>query len=453
MADVPTLRKLLRPAVGDMKDGCTNSSIPEFCQKLGLPVPADEGDKRSRLHAAFDALPDSSLPALTDELLRRKIFYGDLRNRVQDALWSDLPIVDIPKRARREVSRALGQIQLFKSWERFEQLLQEIFLFEPDFRAILTGERGGTLAWVHRHFVRNPEDADVELLFDTLKAFDLPPRRFAIFLEKLASAEIQVDAEAQEELVAIVNPHLRSVGVEFRHTSNVDGYPVFKLESLRTPKGRPKNLIFASAIKPDIRFRDAINNDIEIVAGKDDVLVYDRPLTPDGLQWGELQQWWAELTNEPDANNAKQTLFYRLQDCLPESSPPQRALFRAFFKTFGDAVPRLPALLPEVWLHWDPKTVAARGANALLHHRMDFLMLLPGGARVVLEVDGVHHYSDDDGRPSPRVYGRMAAGDRELKLAGYEVFRFGGAELQGDKAQQLASNFFRQLFHRHGIDF
>ncbi|MFB7225150.1 hypothetical protein [Streptomyces sp. NPDC056227] len=29
-----------------------------------------------------------------------------------------------------------------------------------------------------------------------------------------------------------------------------------------------------------------------------------------------------------------------------------------------------PALLPEVWLHWDPKTVEERGPEALLRSRM-----------------------------------------------------------------------------------
>ena len=57
-------------------------------------------------------------------------------------------------------------------------------------------------------------------------------------------------------------------------------------------------------------------------------------------------------------------------------------------------MPDLPALLPEVWLHWDPKTVAERGPNALLRFRMDFLLLLPAGARIVVEVDGKYHYAD-----------------------------------------------------------
>ena len=46
---------------------------------------------------------------------------------------------------------------------------------------------------------------------------------------------------------------------------------------------------------------------------------------------------------------------------------------------------------------------------------------------------------------------RMAKGDRELRLAGYEVYRFGGAELQGPEPSLLAADFFRALFQRHGI--
>jgi len=54
--------------------------------------------------------------------------------------------------------------------------------------------------------------------------------------------------------------------VELRETDSEGGYPVFTIVSTGgAPLGRPKNLIFASSVKPDLRFRDAVNNDIEIV--------------------------------------------------------------------------------------------------------------------------------------------------------------------------------------------
>ncbi len=82
---------------------------------------------------------------------------------------------------------------------------------------------------------------------------------------------------------------------------------------------------------------------------------------------------------------------------------------------------------------------------------MDFLLLLPGGVRVVLEVDGRQHYADKEGKANPARYGAMAAADRELKLAGYHVFHFGGAELREDTAEEVGGAFFDALFERYGL--
>ena len=452
MIDVVGLRALLRPFIGDLKDTCTDSKLPELCQRLGLPIPEQASSKRDRLHAAVDALSDEAFPAFAQRLVdSRTVLPPPLRNQVQDLLWADAPGVEIPKRQRREVARALDRMHLFRNWEAFEQLLRDVFILDASPTRMLLG-RAGVLEEIHRHFVRFPEDADVEALFDQLKAFDLSDRRFGNLLTGLTSADVQVDAEAQLAIVGTVNPVIQVAGAELRQTGESGGYPVFGLVALHAVRGRPKNLIFASHSKPDIRFRDAVNNDIEIASRQDEVLVYDRPLGADGLRWSDLQGWWADSTQESDPVRAKDALYRRLAACLPESSPPQRRFFKAYFQSFGSAIPSLPALLPEVWLHWDPKTVAQRGAKALLNHRMDFLMLLPAGVRVVIEIDGMQHYADvDSGRADTRLYAQLAAGDRELKLAGYEVYRFGGVELQGDDAPVLVKAFFESLFKRHGV--
>lgn len=138
--------------------------------------------------------------------------------------------------------------------------------------------------------------------------------------------------------------------------------------------------------------------------------------------------------------------------CLPEDSPPQRNLFRAYHHIYGSRIPELPALLPEVWLHWDHKTIRERGVRALLGQRMDFLLLTPHQHRIVIEVDGESHYTDKARNPSPVVYARNAALDRSMRLRGYEVFRFGGAELSSDaQARSTLAPFFRDLFDRYDI--
>jgi very-short-patch-repair endonuclease len=112
----------------------------------------------------------------------------------------------------------------------------------------------------------------------------------------------------------------------------------------------------------------------------------------------------------------------------------------------------LPALLPEVWLHWDPRTVQKRGQDALLRFRMDFLMLLPGSIRVVIEVDGRHHYADNTGIADTSRYAAMMAADRELRLAGYDIYRFGAVELSGERGYTVATEFFEGLFKLHHVN-
>ncbi|MGW4014594.1 MULTISPECIES: hypothetical protein [unclassified Streptomyces] len=89
---------------------------------------------------------------------------------------------------------------------------------------------------------------------------------------------------------------------------------------------------------------------------------------------------------------------------------------------------------------------------------MDFLLLAPDRSRIVIEVDGVQHYSrpnppDGQGRIShtavPRLYAEMVAEDRRLRLAGYEIYRFGGWELTGPGGEHMLTDFFTELRARH----
>ena len=81
---------------------------------------------------------------------------------------------------------------------------------------------------------------------------------------------------------------------------------------------------------------------------------------------------------------------------------------------------------------------------------MDFLLLLPHGHRVVLEVDGAHHLRPD-GRPDPAGTPPGCARDRDLKLAGYEVFRFGATELQTRAPPQPAPEVLHRPVPAFGV--
>ncbi|WP_225864201.1 AbiJ-related protein [Ideonella benzenivorans] len=405
------------------------------------------------MSSSFAAALDTDLPAVAHKLLVRHPPDATARNQIQDILWSDNASPPIPKRYRRELARRLNGEVLYGDARKFDELLERLWILDADnWMHLLGGQPTGLRAEIQQHVHRNPEDWSAETLFDRLGAYDASDRRFALFLEGLASADVRPDEAAQRHFVDCVNDSLRSCGVELRETDSEGGYPVFSVVSLHASvKRRLKNLIFASPDKPDLRFRDALDNDVEIVTNADKVLVYDRPIGNDGLRWNDLQHWWSDTVGIADPMQAKRSLYTRLKASLPRNSPPQSLLFDAFFEGFRSAVPNLPALLPEVWLHWDPRTVKERGPDALLRFRMDFLLLLPQGIRVVIEVDGKHHYADFAGTADVQRYGQMVKADRELKLAGYEVFRFGASELQAPTAKADVKAFFEEMFKRYRV--
>lgn len=217
--------------------------------------------------------------------------------------------------------------------------------------------------------------------------------------------------------------------------------------------GELKNVIFAAnGPKPRIVLRDAINNVIEITENAEFCLVYDQPLSEKGLSWRELTAWWTlkqGLTG--DKIDSARKLYRRLDESMADNEYE-----RLVFKTYAELYAGLdgfdlPALIPQVYLHYDPYTRRERGVTGpLARQRMDFLMLFPRRVRIVIEVDGKQHYGDDDGRAAPERYAEMMKEDRSLRLAGYEVYRFGAKELtSGERSRELLRQFFGSLLQKH----
>lgn len=216
-----------------------------------------------------------------------------------------------------------------------------------------------------------------------------------------------------------------------------------------------KNLIFAAnGPKPEIVLIDAIRNEIKIVKNKEYCLEYDRPLLEKGLLWEELVDWWRD---EEELHNLTRTdqrnkLFDRLKISLGDNHP-EKILLGTYYSYFWEKLKeKLPALIPQVYLHYDPYTSKQlKGEKRLSRERMDFLLLLPYRKNIVIEIDGQQHYSEN-GKASPKLYAEMVAEDRRLRLAGYELYRFGGDEFVDDeKAKQTVKNFFDDLFKLHSI--
>ncbi len=231
---------------------------------------------------------------------------------------------------------------------------------------------------------------------------------------------------------------------------------ISRLESLGCSiSGEIKNLIFAAnGPKPEIVLSNATTNEIKIVKNENYCLVYDRPISEKGLPWEELVNWWCDRENLNAKTRSKQrhSLFNRLLASI-ENNEPEKILFYTYYKYFFENLgDKLPALIPQVYLHYDPYTwKQLNEIKRLARQRMDFLLLLPYGKNVVIEIDGKQHYSINE-QVSPYLYAEMVTEDRRLKLTGYEIYRFGGYEfLELEKAQITIKDFFKDLFKLHSI--
>jgi hypothetical protein len=285
------------------------------------------------------------------------------------------------------------------------------------------------------------------------------PRVFD-FLERLVHPEVR-NEEEQSKLVVLLNKQLIRDGFSLKCTNFISGYPVYTVEAItKGVRETPKYLIFASnGPKPEIGFEDAISNKIAILKYEEHCLVYDRPIDRNlGLSWKDLVTWWQDSNyfTQAGEEDPRKSLGQRLLESMSDSFP-ERCLFEAYFQVLRPIYgANLPALIPQVYVHYDPMTISMlkkRGDNQRFEkQRMDFLLLLPQSTRVILEIDGIQHYSLNDG-PSPETYAVTVRSGRELHLLGYDVYRFAGIELNSKgKAKKVTESFFRQLFDRHGIN-
>ncbi|WP_310877576.1 AbiJ-related protein [Priestia megaterium] len=305
---------------------------------------------------------------------------------------------------------------------------------------------------IGQHIIHNYDWDENYLYWEYLGIRECEDSVLFTFLEQVVHPLIRLNKEEQQSYVEIINRHLNGDGFQLETTDFMSGYPLYSVVRTRGGvSGNIKNLIFAAdGPKPEIVLMDSVNNDIEITKNREYCLVYDRPISPNGLLWAELVQWWRETHGITGTDwEVGNQLYSRLMSSL--SSEPERLFFELYFEKMLPLLgEKLPALIPQVYLHYDPYTLRElNGGRRLPRQRMDFLFLLHNRERIVVEIDGKHHYSSDDGKANVYKYAEMVSADRELKLRGYDVFRFGGVELLGEERNVACEDFFRKLLIKH----
>jgi hypothetical protein len=285
-------------------------------------------------------------------------------------------------------------------------------------------------------------------LIEFSKVHEILDEKFFHFLEMIVHPSVRTNLES-EKYILLINKHLKTDNLQLQINSEISGNPVYKVSDLFGVQQKVKNIIFAAnGFKPEIVLDDALSNNIRIVKNENYCLVYDQPIKPAGLLWIDLVEWWANTRKkERNIETAKQ-LKDRLYSSL--ASEPEKILFDIYFSSFAKRLnKKLPALIPQVYLHYDPYSIKRFGIQYLLRQRMDFLFLFSNSTRIVIEVDGQQHYSENN-IASPKKYSEMVSLDRELKLLNYEIYRFGGYELTHSNSQMII-DFFEKLFEKHKI--
>jgi|GEM_PF-928450 len=280
---------------------------------------------------------------------------------------------------------------------------------------------------------------------DSLK---LPPSDLEPMASKVSYMKDRLKTIERSELIKLA----REVIEDYPYDPLIDLVNEIDTKSSGNTNARPKNLIFAAnGPKPEIVLLDSVNNDVKITKNAEYCLIYEEHIDPNqGLSWNELLSWWISHHSNEVEDKANKDLYARL---LESCNDAEKIILNTYGFILKEKGFHLPALIPQVYLHFDPLTLKQRGgASPLNRQRMDFLMLLPGRSRVVVELDGIEHYSDKNGKADTKRYADMMREDRRLRLAGYEVYRFGGNDfLTKNDPKMSVRKFFEDLLDHYEI--
>ena len=290
-----------------------------------------------------------------------------------------------------------------------------------------------------QHRVMN-EDWDDDWIFHDSR-FGLADSDEALlqFLAEMLHPAVRTDPAEVERLHNFLNTVLAHDGYELVQVDDISGAPLFAPRRIGAGvRGTMKNLIFAAiGPKPEIVLIDAVNNDLRITGNAQGCLMYDRPLAAHGLTWAELTAWWADregMASAParevsSACTGGWTIRWATTAPNGGSCAPTRDRYVRARPGHPGADPAgLPALRPA----HAQALPARRGTADPPAHGLPDAAAAPGpGGNRVRRRAALRRRRRATQTPyaNPRRYAEMVAEDRELRLAGYEVYRFGGVEL------------------------
>lgn len=372
-------------------------------------------------------------------------------------------IIDETRRSVIDAILALGSMAGDKEYHEFAKI-------------VCPSLSEGHISEIARHMDRFDDWPESYLLDSIIDYLNLTDEQFMFFLEQYVNPNIHhwrwnEEEERREhihnaELVEVINRYIDHDGYKLVVKDTIGDKDFYECISTRVGvQGQVKNIIFAAKYKPEIAFDDALNNDIRITRNENHCLIYNRSIPSSGVMWNDLVKWYAAENNLTDDQNPEVAFITRLCDCLDTSfkangakAGPETWMLQAYYNLKKELGIDLPALIPQVYLYYDPQTLRQRGYKLFEHQKMDFLMIFSHKDRIVIEIDGKQHYAEG-ATASPKLYSEMVRAHREMSLLGYDVYRFGGYEFMGADADETVKTkvlehikqFFVRLFYKYGI--
>ena len=348
---------------------------------------------------------------------------------------------------RRKIINWLSKMSRIEGKLCIDQMLS--FAYDLESMNSFYGHKNA-LEDILQHMVRNDDLSYKEMFENVLNIMYVSDKRFIKFVQTIVHPIVRTNVE-QKAYVDELNVFLINDGFKLINTSYISGEPVYTIEKLtKSVNEKIKNIIFASCgSKPDIVIEDSLSNNIKIIGDESKCLFYDLPISDKGLSYNDLVVWWNNGNEKYELKDEKE-LVNRLK--LSLDSEPEEFFLRTYYNyLYKIKNKNLPALIPQVYCHYDPKSAKMRNGNIYVHQRMDFLMLISSNRRIIIEIDGKQHYSENN-IASPKLYAQMVEDDRKLKLYGYDVFRFGGFEfIDKIKIKEKIEQFFQDLFKLYDI--
>ncbi len=322
---------------------------------------------------------------------------------------------------------------------------------------------------IERHMDRWSDWTYDKLFYDTLDILAISDEDFIslceaymnpIFNRKEWDADEGEWIDLNPRCLAVINEALAKVNYEMVEVRKVQDKAIYKIvKRIKGPSEEIKNIIFAAdKVKPDIVVEDALSNSIKVL-NESDALVYTEGITKDGISWLKLIEWYKKF----ESTDTEIKLIERLDASLDVGV--EKIFFKGYLSFVTKYGKEVPALIPQVYLYYDPKTEYQRGKKVFDHQRMDFMLIISPSQRVVIELDGVQHYGTRGCKENGYqkycadkiIYAEMMKAHRDMMLKGYDVYRFGGRELwvatgvSDDAVIDTIKDFFVRLCTKHGV--